>query len=310
MQHFLQVSRKQWSKESMAAALQDEKVELVCRSGPPTVLTEHEEAELASYCVKMADMGFGLSRSDVMILAFKIAEASGRKHPFSDGSAGRAWFDGFTSRHPRLTSRSTQSLSRAQASSANHEIISDYFGKLGAVCAILNVLMNIYNMDETGVTVVCKGGKVVTEIGHKNVWSITSGEKGKIHTILTCVSASGFPLLPFLIYPRQRITDKLNEGAFARTVFTCKRFLTGWVNTELFLTWLKFFAQSIPPSRPVLLILDGHSSHVSIEAIEFARNSDIHMLCIPAHTTNILQPLDVRVFKSSNPSITKLARNE
>ena len=27
------------------------------------------EAELASYCVKMTDMDFGLSRSDVMILA-------------------------------------------------------------------------------------------------------------------------------------------------------------------------------------------------------------------------------------------------
>ena len=82
-----QVPRKQWSKESMAAALQDvkdgmgvreasrlynlpyetlrrrvaEKVDLECRPGPPTVLTEHEETELASYCVKMSDMGFGLS---------------------------------------------------------------------------------------------------------------------------------------------------------------------------------------------------------------------------------------------------------
>ena len=66
-----------------------------------------------------------------MIVVFKIAEASERKHPFSDGSAGRAWFDGFTSRHPRLTLRSTQSFSRAQASSANREIISDYFGNWG-----------------------------------------------------------------------------------------------------------------------------------------------------------------------------------
>ena len=73
---------------------------------------------------------------------------------------------------------------------------------------------------------------------------------------------------------------------------------SGWVNTELFLTWLQFFAQSIPPSRPVLLILDGHSSHVSIQAIECARSNGIHMLCLPAHTTHILQPLDVGVFKS------------
>ena len=62
--------------------------------------------------------------------------------------------------------------------------------------------------------------------------------------------------------------------------------------------WLQFFAQSIPLSRPIILILDGHSSHVSIEAIEFARSNYIHMLCIPAHTMHILQPLDIGVFKS------------
>ena len=276
-----------------------EKVDLECRCGPPTVLTEHEETELASYCVKMADMGFGLSRTDVMLVAFKIVEASGREHPFTDGAAGRAWFDGFRSRHPRLTLRSTQSLSRARASSANSEIVSDFFGKLGAVCAKLNILnkpMNIFNMDETGVTIIHKGGKVVTEIGRQNVWAVTSGEKGKTHTILTCVSASGFVLSPFLIYPRQRVTDNLKEGAIAGTVFHCSD--SGWVNAELFLAWLHFFARSIPPSRPVLLVLDGHSSHLSIEAIEFARSNDIHMLCIPAHTTHILQPLDVGVFKS------------
>ena len=286
-----------------------EKVDLECRPGPPTVLTDHEEAELASYCVKMADMGFGLSRSDVMIVAFKIAEVSGRKHPFVDGTAGRAWFDGFRSRHPRLTLHSTQGLSRARASSANHEVISDFFGKLASLSARLNVLMkpmNVFNMDETGVTVVHKGGKVVTEVGRRNVWHITSGEKGKTHTILTCVSAAGFVLPPFLIYPRKRITESLKEGAIAGTVFNCSD--SGWVNTELFLTWLKYFAQSIPPSRPVLLILDGHSSHVSIEAIEFARSNDIHMLCIPAHTTHILQPLDVGVFKSFKSFYSKACK--
>ena len=80
------------------------------------------------------------------------------------------------------------------------------------MCAKLNLLnkhMNIFNMDETGVSVVHKGEKVVTEMGRKNVWALPSGEKGKTHTILTCVSASGFVLAPFLIYPRQRITESL-----------------------------------------------------------------------------------------------------
>ena len=111
---------------------------------------------------------------------------------------------------------------------------------------------------------------------------------------MTCVSASGFVLPPFLIYPRKRITENLKVGAIAGTVYQCSD--TGWINADFFLVWLKFFPQSIPQSRPVLLILDGHSSHVSIEAIEYARSNEIHMPCIPAHTTHILQPLDVGVF--------------
>lgn len=117
-----------------------------------------------------------------------------------DGAAGRAWLDGFKSRHPRLSLRSTQPLSHAWASSANCEVISDNFAKLGAVCAKLNLLskpMQIYNMDEMGLTIVHKPGKVVTEVGRTNVWAITSGEKGKTHTILTCISVSG-SVLPLL----------------------------------------------------------------------------------------------------------------
>jgi len=62
--------------------------------------------------------------------------------------------------------------------------------------------MQIFNVDETGIFIVHKVGKVITQIGHKNVWSTTSGEKGKIHTIVTCVSASGYVIPPMMIYPR------------------------------------------------------------------------------------------------------------
>ena len=33
-------------------------------------------------------------------IAFGIVKNSRRQHPFSDGLAGQAWFDGFKSRHP------------------------------------------------------------------------------------------------------------------------------------------------------------------------------------------------------------------
>ena len=58
-----------------------------------------------------------------------------------------------------------------------------------------------------------------------------------------------------------------------------------------------FFLSNIPPSRPALLIMDGHGSHVSIDVIELARDNDIHLLCLPSHTTHILQLYDIGVFK-------------
>ena len=79
----------------------------------------------------------------------------------------------------------------------------------------------------------------------------------------------------------------------------------GWITSELYLDWFKFFLRNISPARPVLLIQDGHSSHVSIELIELARENNVHLLCLPSHTSHILQPLDVGVFKSFKSNFSK-----
>ena len=282
-------------------------VDVLCRPGPPTILTAEEETCMAQYLIQMADMGFGLTREDVMRTAFLIVDKSGREHPFSNGMAGRGWFEGFRARNPQLTLRTPQPLSYCRALSANPEIIQDFFAKLGAICARLNILskpMLIYNVDETGVSVVHKPGKLIAEVGRRNVWSITSAEKGKTHTIMSCVSASGFVLPPMMIYPRKGLVpDHLKEGAVPGTMFKSSE--SGWITKELYMEWFHFFLESIPPARPVLLIEDGHASHISIEVIKLARENDVHLLCLPAHTTHILQPLDVGVFKSFKAHFSK-----
>ena len=50
---------------------------------------------------------------------------------------------------------------------------------------------------------------------------------------------------------------------------------------------------------------DGHASHLSIELIKYAKENDIHLLCLPSHYTHILPPLDVGVFKSFKASFSK-----
>lgn len=49
---------------------------------------------------------------------------------------------------------------------------------------------------------------------------------------------------------------------------------------------------------PKLLIFDGHNSHISPQVVEAAIQNNTELLCLPAHTSSILQPLDVGVFKA------------
>jgi len=45
-----------------------------------------------------------------------------------------------------------------------------------------------------------------------------------------------------------------------------------------------------------LLIVDGYSSHVNLRFSEFCDAHNIICFCLPAHSTHLLQPLDVGLF--------------
>ena len=49
-------------------------------------------------------------------------------------------------------------------------------------------------------------------------------------------------------------------------------------------------------SCPLLLLLDGHSSHFEPETIRIAKEENIIIFCLPPHTTHELQPLDCTLF--------------
>ena len=67
----------------------------------------------------------------------------------------------------------------------------------------------------------------------------------------------------------------------------------------------KVFLQYCGSQRPVLLFVDGHASHITIDVIDLARENSIILFCLPPHTTHALQPLDVSVFKSLKSHFSK-----
>lgn len=76
---------------------------------------------------------------DVKHKAFEIAQNSGRPHPFREGRAGRDWYEGFIRRFP-ISLRREEALSYMKAKNANEKVIEDFFAKLAAVLARLNLL--------------------------------------------------------------------------------------------------------------------------------------------------------------------------
>ncbi len=54
-----------------------------------------------------------------------------------------------------------------------------------------------------------------------------------------------------------------------------------------------------------LLILDGHGSHVTLEAIRQAQTFGLHMTTLHSHTSHALQLLDMSYFKPFKTTLKK-----
>jgi hypothetical protein len=86
--------------------------------------------------------------------------------------------------------------------------------------------------------------------------------------------------------------------------------LSGWTNNDVDLAWLEqvFRRQTKEKARWQrnwrLLILDGHSSHLTMDFIDYCCANSILLAIFPPHNTQTLQPLGVVCFKplSSNYS--------
>jgi hypothetical protein len=121
-------------------------------------------------------------------------------------------------------------------------------------------------------------------------------------TLLACICADGTSTPVSLIYKGESHDlqdswvdqiEETDEVYFAASA-------NGWTCKSLGLQWLqKVFdpATKAKAGRSKrLLIVDGHSSHVNMEFINWADQNGIIIHILPAHTTHRLQPLDVGLF--------------
>ena len=136
--------------------------------------------------------------------------------------------------------------------------------------------------------------KTVAQKGMKKVRQRSSGNKAQI-SILACGSATGQAIPPMVIFSGKNFNYDLSEGEVPETLYGMSD--SGRMDQDLFAKWFSsHFLKHAVPGRPLLLLVDGPSSHFKLELIQTAAEKNVVIFCLPPHTTADSQPLDTSVF--------------
>lgn len=113
---------------------------------------------------------------------------------------------------------------------------------------------------------------------------------------------------PFVIFDRKKMNRELMEGEVPNTYYGMSP--KGWIDTALFHDWFfHHFLSYAPSCRPLLLLMDGHSSHFCPEMIRMAAEEKVILFILPPHTTQICQPLDKGVFSALKSNWKKVCHD-
>ena len=87
-----------------------------------------------------------------------------------------------------------------------------------------------------------------------------------------------------------------------------------WTTDDIGLRWLEkhFIPATVRRTRGkyLLLILDGHGSHLTAQFDRICTENAIIPLCMPAHSSHLLQPLDVGCFAVLKRAYGRLVENQ
>ncbi|XP_050309036.1 uncharacterized protein LOC126745308 [Anthonomus grandis grandis] len=246
----------------------------------------------------MAKWGFALSKQEIQLVVQTYVNENAIKTTFKEGKPDDDWFRSFYKRN-RLSQKKMEQLEKCRRTATSDPfIIYSFYDRLGETIQQLGLQdkpAHIFNLDETEFNMDPGRIKGVAALGQKVHRSIEGSGKENI-TTMACISASGVLLPPLIIYQGQNLWSTWKgSNDLEGTCYAVSD--KGWMTTAVFNSWFSKFC-SIVSERPLLLIMDGHVSHLDRGTIELAIQNNIILFKLPPHATNILQPLDKCCFAS------------
>lgn len=154
---------------------------------------------------------------------------------------------------------------------------------------------HIWNYDETNLSDNPGASKAIFRKGTKYPEQVRDHTKTAV-SLMFCCSAAGKMLPPYVVYKALNFYPAWAEGGPEGAIYTATK--SGWFDHFCFEDW--YFQVFLPAVRKLqgkkVLVGDNLSSHISSRVIESCREHDIEFVCLPPHSTDRMQPLDVGLF--------------
>jgi hypothetical protein len=223
----------------------------------------------------------------------------------------RRWLDRFRQRHPELSTVYSRTIIASRIDGMSYELVNHYFKQLNDLFLKHHYPANaIYNMDESGFSLGSTGNNkvIVSQVTRKELRKFKKipGRQEWI-TSIECVGASGVTLPPCLIFKAKYTNSSwLPDETPSDWMHATSN--SGWTSDTLGLEWLEHCF--IPKTRRndgkrILLLIDGHSSHLTSKFIARCMEASIDLTSLPPHTSHQLQPLDIGIFGPLKRNLTK-----
>ena len=273
-------------------------------SGPKPFLTVEGEEKIVEWVINSASIGFPVRKYNLCLTVQKIINDSGIKTPFKNNYPGDKWYKLFLKRHPHLSQRTSEGISKGRAIVTEEALrlwfkgLKDYLESIKCL-DILEDPSRIVNGDETAFQLCPKTGKVLCPKKWKNIYEINVGNEKETITVLLFITAAGKTVIPMIVYPYVRIPEAISNSVPEE--WSIGRSESGWMRSETFYEYMandfnKWLNEN-NIKRPILCLVDGHKSHLTMHLSEFCSNNQIILYSLLPNSTHIIQPADVSVFK-------------
>ncbi|CAH1985428.1 unnamed protein product [Acanthoscelides obtectus] len=274
------------------------------KRGRRTYLTEEEEAKIVNWILENDRKGFPRRQIDLQLAVKSFLDNHERDNPFTNNFPGIHWYKLFTKRHPQLSERTAEGITSASSVVSENNIrgwfrdIEKYL-KEKDLFSILADPSRVFNGDETCFQYNPKLGKVIAPRGKKNVYEVDLFKAKENLTAMFTFSASGITTPPMIIYPNKRLKSAVanvipDEWAIGLSE-------NGWMKSEIFIDYIQNHLyphlKQINTRFPIILFVDGHKSHLSLELSEVCTKLEIVLVALYPNCTRIMQPADVANFR-------------